>query len=290
MTEKILVTGALGNVGAEVVNSLVRLGAGVRAADLNPQAIEARFGKQVESRRLDFSDPSSFAPAVEGAQALFLMRPPQISDVQRLIFPFIDAAQAAGVKQVSFLSLIGIENNRRVPHYKIEQRLRVSQMTWCFLRASFFMQNLSTTHRQEIQQRNEIDVPVGRGKTSFIDVRDLGAVAALTLTQPGHAGQAYDLTGPDALDYYQVAEIFSQELGRNITYRNPSAIQFLVKSIRNGIPTGYALIMTWLYTQTRKGMSAQVTGETARLLGRPPVTLRQYVQDYRALWSDGKQQ
>jgi nucleoside-diphosphate-sugar epimerase len=162
-------------------------------------------------------------------------------------------------------------------------------MAWCFLRASFFMQNLNTAHRAEIQQRSEIFAPVGRGLTSFIDVRDIGEVAALTLTRPEHANQAYDLTGPQALDYYQVAEIFSQELGRKVTYRNPSAIHFLGKSLLRGIPAGYALIMTWLYTQTRKGMSAQVTDTVNRLLQRPPLGLQQYVRDYRAMWLNGKE-
>jgi uncharacterized protein YbjT (DUF2867 family) len=284
MSQPILVFGALGNAGAEVVKALQADGASIRAADLDVEAIRKRFGGRVEAVRFDFTDNETFPTAVQGVKGMFLMRPPQISDVERLMFPAIDAAQAAGVQQAVFLSLIGIENNRGVPHYKVEQRLRSSGMNWTFLRASFFMQNFNTTHRQEIKERNEIFVPVGSGKTSFIDVRDIGAVAALALTQPGHAGRAYDLTGPEALDYYEAAERFSQVLGRRITYRNPSLPRFVWISLRSGRPLAMTLVMAWLYRQTRRGMSDQVSGEVQRLLGRPPIPLSQYIEDYRSAW------
>jgi uncharacterized protein YbjT (DUF2867 family) len=284
MSQPILVFGALGNAGAEVVKALQANSAAVRAADLDVEAIRRRFGESVEAVRFDFAERETIPSAVQGVKGMFLMRPPQISEVERLMFPTIEAAQAAGVQQVAFLSLIGIENNRRVPHYKVEQYLRGSQMAWTFLRASFFMQNFNTTHREEIKERDEIFVPVGSGKTSFIDVRDIGAAAALALTQPGHAGRAYALTGPQALDYYEAAESFSQVLGRRITYRNPSLPRFVWASLRGGRTLAMTLVMAWLYRQTRRGMSAQVSGEVQRLLGRPPIPLRQYIEDYRSTW------
>ena len=284
MSQPILVFGALGNVGTQVITALQAQGVPVRAADLNPQDIQQRFGESVDAVRFDFGVPETFAPAVQGVKGMFLMRPPQISDVERLMFPVIDAAREAGVERVVFLSLIGIENNRRVPHYKVELYLRDSGMDWTFLRSSFFMQNLNTTHRAEIKERDEIFVPVGSGKTSFIDVRDLGAVAALALTEEGHADQAYELTGPQALDYYEVAELFSQVLGRTIVYCDPSLPSFVWYSLREGRSLPFTLVTAWLYNQTRDGMSAQVTGEVQRLLGREPIALKQYIQDYRAEW------
>jgi uncharacterized protein YbjT (DUF2867 family) len=284
MSSPILVLGALGNVGSEVVKSLLAQGFAVRAADLNPVAIQQRFGAGVEAVPFDFSAPHTITPALHGVKRMFLMRPPQITDVQRLIFPVIDAAQSVGVEQVVFLSLIGIENNRQVPHYKVEQCLRASGMAWTFLRASFFMQNLSTTHRLEICQRSEIYLPVGKGKTSFIDVRDIGAVAALALTQSGHENKAYDLTGGEALDYDQVAEQFSRVLGHPVAYRSPALLQFIWHSLRRGTALPYALVMAWLYDQTRKGMSAQVTDDVQKLLGRPPIPLRQFIEDYQQVW------
>jgi uncharacterized protein YbjT (DUF2867 family) len=125
-----------------------------------------------------------------------------------------------------FLSLIGIENTTYVPHYKVETYLKAINMQTTFLRCSFFMQNLNTTHRREIKERNEIFVPVGKAKTAFIDARDIGAVAAVALLEDGHAGRNYDLTGSERLDYWEAARIMSEMLGRRITYRNPNRIAF----------------------------------------------------------------
>ncbi len=215
---------------------------------------------------------------------MYLIRPPAISDVKRLLFPAIDAAREAGVQQIVFLSLIGVERNRVVPHYKVEQYLLGSGVPYTFLRPSFFMQNLNTTHRAEIKEQNEIFVPAGTGKTSFIDVRDIAAVAALTLTEPGHTNRAYGLTGSEALDYYQVAAVLSEVLRRPIIYRKPSLRQFIRRQRAGGTPWPFVLVMSGIYTTARLGRAARLTDETARLLGRAPIALRRYAEDYRDCW------
>jgi uncharacterized protein YbjT (DUF2867 family) len=280
----ILVLGALGNVGAEVVNSLLAKGVSVRAGDLFPEKVRQRFGEGVEAVPFDFSKPDTFRPALEGIQKLFVMRPPQIANIQKFMVPALEAAKAAGVKHMVFLSLIGIEQNRRVPHYQVEQWMRQSGLDYTFLRCSFFMQNLNTTHRAEIRDRDEIYVPVGKAKTSFLDVRDIGAVAAVALTQPGHGENTYDLTGCEALDYYQVAELFTQVLGRKITYKNPSAASFFVRQLQKHSSLMFALVTTWLYSSTKSGMAERVTGEVERLVGRRPILMQQYIRDYRPSW------
>jgi len=278
------VTGALGNVGAEVVKLLRQSGQPVRAAGTRPAAIAQQFGSQVEATWLDFEKPESFGTALTGVERMFLMRPPAISNVRRSIFPIIDAAKQAGVRQIVFLSLIGVEKNRIVPHYKIEQHILKSGLEYTFLRPSFFMQNLSTTHRDEIKDQNEIFVPAGRGKTSFIDVRDIAAVAALTLTEAGHANRIYELTGDEALDYGQVAALLTDVLGRPITYRQPGLLQFLRRQLAKGTPLAFATVMAGIYTTARLGLAARLTGDLRRLLGRAPISFRQYVEDYQACW------
>lgn len=280
----ILVTGALGNVGGEIVRQMLDQGIAIRAADIDPRALISRYGKNIEIIEFDFARPDTYKPALKSVKKIFLMRPPHISDVKRLILPFIETARSAGVEQVVFLSLIGIEKNPQVPHYKVEQYLQSSGMAYTFLRASFFMQNLSGIHVEEIRDRNEIFVPVGHGKTSFVDVRDIAAVAVKTLAERGHGNQAYDLTGPEALNYFQVADIFSKLLGREIIYRNPSIIAFILKSLRRGKPLSLTLIMSYLYTQTKRGMSAQVTQDVEKILGRSPILLEQFVTDYQHVW------
>ena len=281
----ILITGALGNVGGELIRQMQNLGLSVRAADVNTVALESRFGAGPETVLFDFAKPETFTPALNSVERAFLMRPPHISDVSRYIFPFIDQARSNGIKQVVFLSLIGIEQNQRVPHYKVEQYLRSSGMAYTFLRASFFMQNLSGIHREEIRDRSEIYVPVGHGKMSFIAVRDIAAVAGKALTEPGHENQVYELTGPEALDYYQVADILSDALGKVITYRDPSVPAFIWNSMQKGKPLGLTLIMSYLYTRTKHGMSKTVTNTVREILGRDPISFEKFVAESREVWS-----
>lgn len=284
MTPTIMVTGATGNVGAEVARALLKKGIACRAADLDPDRIRAVLGTEVEAVRFSFTDPQTYAQVFVGIERLFLLRPPQLANVRRDMFPALQAAAAAGVKHFVFLSLIEIEQNPQAPHFKVEQKLQEMDAAHTFLRPSFFMQNLNTTHRDEIRLRDELFIPAGESKTSFIDARDIGAVAALVLAEDGHAGQAYDLTGSQALDYDTVARLFSEALDRKITYRNPSSLGYVLYRLRHGMPLPFALITAWLYASTRRGMAARVTGETARLLGRQPIPLRQYIEDYRTYW------
>ncbi|MFW5785961.1 MAG: SDR family oxidoreductase [bacterium] len=283
-SNKILVTGATGNVGREVVKCLASMGAPVVAAVSNEDAA-ARVPQGVEGRVFRFGDESTYAAAFEGVDRLFLMRPPQIADVRRHLFPVIDVARDAGVRHIAFLSLLGVEKNKIVPHYKVEQHLLTAGVPYTFLRPSFYMQNLSTTHREEILENDVISVPVGRARTSFVDVRDIGEVAARVLTTEGHAGRAYDLTGPEALEYGEVAQIFTEVLGRRIVYTNPSPVRFYLETRRRGVHRKFALVMVALYTATRFGSGENVSDDVQRLLGRPPVSMRRFVEDYADTWS-----
>jgi uncharacterized protein YbjT (DUF2867 family) len=171
-----------------------------------------------------------------------------------------------------------------VPHHKIEELIRRLPVAWTFLRASFFMQNLIGTHRVEIRDWSEIAVPVGRARTTFIDVRDIAAVAVRTLTEPNHENRAYTLTGPEALDYFQVADTLTQVLGRPIRYTRPSIPAFIVQQLRTGRPLGVVLVMAALYTLTRLGNARQVTPDVRDVLGREPVTFRAFAEDHRSCW------
>lgn len=284
MSSPILVIGALGNVGAEVVKALQAKDQVIRAADIDPNKIHERFGSDVKAVRFDFTDSSTYEATFTGVEKMFIMRPPHIANIKRDMLPAMQAAKDAGVKHAVFLSIIGIENAKFVPHYKVETYLKELNFETTFLRCSFFMQNLSTTHRKEIKERNEIFVPVADARTSFLDVRDIGAVAAVTLTEDGHADRNYDLTGSEALDYWQASKILSEALGREIVYRNPNPIRFFFETIRRGSPVGYAFVVMGLYTSTRFGMADVVTDEVEKLIGRKPITFKQYTQDFKNVW------
>lgn len=278
----ILVTGAPGNTGTPLVDTLLAQGVPVRVG-ANTEEKARRAFPTADVRHFDFLDASTW-DVFAGVEKMFLVRPPALSNVDEQIAPALRSAVDQGVQHIVFLSLQGVENNRVTPHYKIEQLIRTLPVTYTFLRASFFMQNLSTTHLREIRDRDEISVPVGNARTSFLDVRDIASVASLILTQADSTSQAYTLTGAEALTYTEVAQILSKELGRPIRYANPWIIGFFVRQVREGTPAGFAAIMTMLYTITRFGNAKEVTEDVARLLGRLPISFAQFAHDTRAVW------
>ena len=279
MSKTVLVTGAGGNVGREVARALAERGTPARAAVFD--AADARnVPEGVEAVLFDFTNPETWPEAFDGVGRLFLMRPPAISNVRRDIKPVVDFAAAHGVRHVVFLSLIGAERNPIVPHAKIESLLMKTAMAWTMLRCGFFMQNLSTTHRADIVAHDDIFIPAGRGRTAFIDTRDIGTVAGRVLSEPGHEQAAYTLTGSESLTYREVAAILSEALGRSITYSDPSPLAFARRFRQRGTAGGFINVMQGIYLTTRLGMAAAVYPDAAALLGRPPITMRQYVRDY----------
>ena len=290
--ERILITGASGNVGLETLRALMKHPAKeqfeILAGGRNPEKLLKSLPVQSDGVvALDFADATTFNVALTGITRVLLVRPPELADVDRFFKPFIEAMQRAGVQQVVFLSLQGVENNSVTPHHKIEKLIREAGLPFTFLRPSFFMQNLSTTHRDEIRLRSEIFVPAGNGRTSFIDVRDIGAVAALALTSQTNefVNQSYELTGSEALTYTEIAQILTDVLGRKITYRNPSIVRFIWQKWQNEhLPLGFTMVMVALYTVAKLGKAAGLTHTTEQLLKRPPLTIRQFVDDFRVVW------
>lgn len=290
--ERILITGATGNVGLETLRALLKQPTGshwkVVAAVPNPD--QARLTMPVRPHAfvtLDFTSPATFDAALAGVSRVLLVRPPQLADVDQYFRPFIDAMKRAGVNQVVFLSLQGVESNPLTPHHKIEKLIVEAGLAFTFLRPSFFMQNLSTTHRDEIRLRHEIFVPAGNGRTSFIDARDVAAVATLALTSPSgqYLNRGYELTGSEALTYADVAATLSRVLGHPITYRDPSLLRFVWhKWWTEHQPLAFTLIMAALYTVAKLGRAAHLTNETEQLLGRRPIAFRQFAEDYKAVW------
>lgn len=280
----ILITGATGNVGGPLAALLYDQGQPVRAAVSSPQSVARLPHLALPWVVLDFEDPQTYPAALSGVDKLFLMRPPHMANVDKSIKPLIDYAVSAGVRHIVFLSLIGAEKNKVVPHAKIEALLKAGPATYTLLRAGFFMQNLSTTHRQDIVEHDDVFIPAGKGKTAFVDTRDLAAVAALALTEAGHENKAYPLTGSEALDYYEVAAVLGAVLRRPITYSNPSLLRFGRRMRGRGAGWGYIGVMAAIYTTTRLGMAATVYPQLAELLRRPPITFREFAAGEARVW------
>ncbi|RXT07287.1 SDR family oxidoreductase [Ammoniphilus sp. CFH 90114] len=287
MPPKVLVTGATGNIGYDVVKDLLKKRVAVKAAVRDVQRDSSRFkGLEVEVVPFDFLKPDTFEPALEDVDRLFLMRPPKLAKPQTEMKPFFRVLKKDVISQIVFVSLMGVEKNPVVPHRKIENMIKASKIPFTFLRPGFFMQNLNTTHREDIAIRNELFIPVGRAKTSFIDTRDIAAVAAVCLSSEGHLGKSYTLTGAKAFNYYEIADILSNILGRKIEYKNPSLLQFRRTIIRRGIPEEFANVMTMLYFITRLGTAEKVTTDVKNILGRDPISFEQYAMDFQSFWNE----
>ncbi len=286
----ILVTGATGNMGTPLVGRLLELGATVRVAARDVEAARLGFGERVEVVRFDFADPTTF-DAFDGVARMFLLRPPQIADVKHVIGPALDAARDRGVRHVVFLSIQGAEGNRLVPHHTIENHLLANGLEWTFIRAAYFMQNLSTTHAPDIRRRNEIYIPAGRGsRTAHVDVRDVAAVAAQALVDDGHGGRAYTPTGPAALTYGECATVLTSVLGRPIRYADPTPWHYWRRMRRRGMPTTMIAVTLGLYTAARFGLAAGLTDDVERITGRPPTDFATFAHDHRAAWVDARQE
>ncbi len=158
------------------------------------------------------------------------------------------------------------------------------EITYVFLRPSFFMQNLNTNHKEEIKERGELFIPAGKSKTSFIDTRDIAKVAAITLVEDKYKNQGITLTGKTAIDYYEVADIMSRVLGRKIEYKNPGLLKFRKERIKRGTPKEFANVMMFLYLMTKLGTAESITYDVEKITGEEPISFERYVIDHKECW------
>ena len=280
----VFVTGATGIVGSWVVEHLRRRDQEVVAA-VRRSGDGARMPSGVTARPFDFAaDRVALEDALEGCDRVFLMRPPPIDDVQRYLFPLIDAAMARGIRQIVFLSVQGVQHNKRTPHHAVERYLRQVRAPYTFLRPNFFMQNLSTTYRTGIRDDDQIYLPAGHAFTAFIDAHDIGAVAAAVLSEQGHLRRAHTLSGEQTLTYRSVARILSDVLDRTIRYARPSEAEYLARLEDEGMPDDYISVQKMIYRVVRFNISAFPNRSVRRLTGRRATTFREFAVREQEAW------
>lgn len=280
----ILVTGASGNVGTAVVGCLRARGIAFRIGARRSDPTVSHDG--AEATRLDFVDPSTFRAAVRGCNAVFLLRPPAVSNTRRTLNPFLDVAREEGVGHVVFISVAGAGDNPLVPHHAVEQHLRRGPAGWTILRPGFFAQNFGDAYRDDIVNDSRIFVPAGAGRVAFVDVRDVAEVAVEALVDSApHRGRTYTLTGPEPLSFADAARIISLEIKQTIRYQPASVAAYFLHLRRRGMPLGQVIVQAILHAGLRFGQAETVDETLANLLGRPPRTLREYVRDHRDLWA-----
>ena len=283
MADKILVIGGTGNIGYPLIKYLNQQDIQIVAGTHNLQKAQAKFEglNNVEIKHFDFLDPSTFETAFDGVNKVFFVRPPQLAKPKQDMLPFLTFAKQKQIKQIVFVSLIGVEKNPMTPHHKIEQMILDLKIPYTFIRPSFFMQNLNTTHREDIQKRHDLFIPAGNARTSFIDTRDIGEVAGITLMNDKYLNQKLNITGPAALSYQEIAKIMTKILGTPITYSKPSLLKFRQAMLKRGIKKDFVNVMVMLYLITQLGNAKEVTDTAAKVLGCAPRTIQNYIYDYQ---------
>lgn len=277
---RILITGASGNVGKYVVQELMDMGEDVVVAGTDTKKLDKMFGEGVKSVKLDFTTPETFEAALRDVDRIFLMRPPHLGKPEEL-YPFIDAVRKKPIELLSFLSLMGVEKNTMPPHHKIEKYIEKLEIPFSHIRPGFFMQNVSGIHSTEIKEKDMIFIPAGKSKTSFIDASDIGLAIATVLHEPEkHKNTTYTITGPEALDYYQIADIISNVTDRKITYAKPGFLKYRSHYIKKrGLDKGYVNVTVALYFMTKMGTAKAVTDVFYELTGKKPKTFEKFANE-----------
>lgn len=286
---KVLVTGATGNVGKEVVTALLAKQIPVRAAARDAERIHQVAQKSgwtgnYESVTLDYSNPHSIAAALEGVEKVFLVTP-TMGAVVDMVKAFLDVAKSSDVKHIVRLSGMYSVTEPSATHAEGERLIVESGIPYTFLRPNFYMQNFNTFYADGIKRRDSIALPAGEEPISFIDVRDVADVAVAAFTQEGHADQIYTLTGGEAITHYEVAKVLSEVLGRTITYINMPEDQFREVLKAAGRTEAMANGVIYLYAPVKQMLAAPVTDDVQRVIGRAPRTIRDYARDYAAVWA-----
>lgn len=288
---RILIIGATGNIGNAAVEYLAKqdnIKLIIGTHNINKAKIVFDKYSNIEYRLFDFLSPNTFFVALENIDKVFFVRAPQLSNPKIDMFPFLEALKESNIKHVVFVSLLGVEKNTMTPHHKIENKIEELKLPYTFIRPSFFMQNLNTTHLHDIVEHSDLFVPAGKSKTSFIDTQDVGEVAAHCLLEDKYIFQKLDITGDQALSYYEVANIMSQVLNRTITYSKPRLLKFRKTMIERGVPKDYANVMMMLYLITQLGNAKTITTTVKEVLNRRPYTFEEYVERHKKDFSNVK--
>ena len=275
-----------GNVGMEVIKSLQHIDPSLdlhaRVRDLD--ADKTKFANfNIKFSVFSFLNLTSYHAALHGVEILFLLRPPQISQVEKYFKPIIQACQATGVKHIVFLSVQGVERSKIIPHHKIEKLIVDSGIQYTFLRPAYFMQNFTTTLRKDLVTNKQIYLPAGHAKFTLIDVRDMGAVAAAILTNLAHhINKAYDLTCNEKMTFQEMAMTLSKTLGTEIQFKSPNLISFFLTK-RKENPAMFILVMIMLHYLPRLQAEPKTSDWVEKIIHRQPTTFEQFIQDHKSL-------
>jgi uncharacterized protein YbjT (DUF2867 family) len=283
----VLVTGATGNVGSRVVQELRGHGVPVRAFVRDADRASAVLGPHVDLAVGDFAEPASIRAALDGVDVLFLAcgnLPPQVTYERNVI----EAAARTGLRRLVKLSALGAEAGSRVDfwdwHARIERHLQASGVPWVILRPRYYMSNL-LGFVETVRSAGAVFAPAEGVKVPMVDPLDVAATAAVVLRDDGHEGRTYELTGPEAVTFDDVAAQLSDLTGgpvRFVPVPDAAAREALLQA---GLPDWMAGNVVTVFGMLRKDPAMQVTGAVHALTGRRPRHLAEFLGDQAALFA-----
>lgn len=283
MDGKILVTGATGTVGREVVTRLAGAGASVRAGARSPGML-AIPDDRVETFAMDVRDPTDLDRALEDVHKVFFLTPLDQTMAEYAAL-MVERARAHGVTHMVRLSALGVGYPREITlakvHGEVERVIRASGLEWTFLRPNAFMQNFITYWGESIRRKRAFFMPQGHGRVSYVDVRDIADVAVEVLTGSGHAGRAYKLTGPEALSNYDISATLSAALGREIRYEDIPTDEAERLLADQGMSEWMVRVVLELFEMSAADDAATVTDTVERLTGKAPISFDAFARDFR---------
>jgi uncharacterized protein YbjT (DUF2867 family) len=288
MAETILVSGATGTVGSEVVRQLSSTtDVNIKAAARSVDKIKNLEGDKVKAVPVDYNKPESLKEALKNVDRLFLLTP-DVPNAHELASNLVNEAKKAEVIHIVKQSIMGADileadvGTMRL-HRQAEKIIEQSGIPFTFLRPNEFMQNFINFHSRSIKSNNAFYLPMEDAKVSVVDVRDIGAVAVNSLTEnenTKHNNKTYLITGPEALSYHQMAEILSNATGKKISYVNVSEEEFRGAMKKMGMDDWLINTISELYNYFRKGYASQVSSGVEEVTGKKPISFSQFAKDY----------
>lgn len=276
----ILVTGASGTVGKAVLAEVARSGAPHRAM-YRSKADAAKAPSGTETVIADFADKASLAVALRGIESVYLVCSP-VRELVELEGNAIDACVAAGVRRVVLNSALGAADYpKSFPswHRKVEDKLNATKMARCIIRPNSFSQNVLTYFAPSIREQGAFYGAMGNARTSYVDVRDIATVVAKALRGGEHDGKVYELNGPEALTYPQVAEKISRHAGVPVRYVDIPEDAQRKAMLEQGMPEWQVTALVDLQRYYTAGQGATVDTVLEKLLGRPPIKKDQFLSE-----------
>jgi uncharacterized protein YbjT (DUF2867 family) len=283
----ILITGATGMVGSEVVKRLSAQGVQVRGVTRDPRKAEANQPPNVHFVQGDFDDADSMRRACSDvARAFLLTNSTERAEQQQIAFTRV--AQQSGVRHIVKLSQLHADANSAGRflryHGSVEAVVRASGLTFTFLCPNLYMQGL-LNFRQSIQQKSAFFAAASDARISAVDVRDLADVAVAALTTSQHENRIYSLTGPDALTFAEMADALSRAVGRTISFVDVPPESMRSAWVDLGLPAWQADGLLEEFAMYRRGEAAEVESGVREALGRPPRSFDEFAHDYASLFA-----